>query len=157
LSFEEQCLAADGSWSDSIVTYVGLDDPVDRGARLTQAVAVLRPLLGGEPLATDFRWHPRKDESDLRTLITAWCACLPWLEIVPPLRRRFAGSNWIADDGRLVEMHLDRDAAQAFLGPDVAGFRFFVEPWSSFERRPQGARYRPEPPPPLAPLRADVP
>lgn len=158
LPFEDQCLAVDGSWSDAIITCSGVNDPADRDARLAHAVAALRPLLGGEPLASDCAWYPRTIyQADVLMLRTTWCACQPWIEIIAPLRRRFAESNWIVDDGWSVEMHLDRDAARALLGADVVDFRLFVEPWSSFERRPQGARYRSEPPPPLASLRADLP
>jgi hypothetical protein len=48
-----------------------------------------------------------------------------------------------------VEFVLTRACAPMLFGPDAVGFRLFVEPWSSFERRPRGARYPPSPALPL--------
>jgi hypothetical protein len=149
LPFDAHCIAPSGAWMDEIITCLEVDDPPDRDARVASSVTVLQPLVGGTPLATEFIWHPRPARAgDILTLITTWCACRPWTEIVAPLRRRFSESCWIADQGWEVEFALTRGCASVLFGPDAVGFRLFVEPWSSFERRPRGARYPPSPTPP---------
>lgn len=150
LPFDAHCLAPDGAWMDEVITCLDVDDPPDRDARLAGSLTALQPLVGGAPLATEFRWHPRQEEpGDILTLITTWCACRPWTEIVAPLRRRFAESCWIVDQGWEVEFGLTTGCAPLLFGPDAVGFRLCVEPWSSFERRPRGSRYPPSPAPPL--------
>jgi hypothetical protein len=150
LPFDAHCLAPDGAWMDEIITCVELNDPPDRDARLASSLAVLQPLLRGAPLATEFTWYPRNaSPGDILALVTTWCACRPWTEIVAPLRKRFSHSCWIGDQGWEVELSLTGACAAVLFGPDAVGFRLFVEPWSSFERRPRGARYPPSPAPPL--------
>jgi hypothetical protein len=146
--FGAHCLTPDGAWMDEIVTRLDVADPPDADARLVVAIEHLEPLLGGTPLSTSFSWHPLRDGSgDALMFLTTWCACRPWTDIVAPLRRRFADSCSIVDDGWAVEFHLPQDDACTLLGADAVEFRLFVDPWSSLERRPPGARYRLMPPP----------
>jgi hypothetical protein len=148
LPFDAHCLAPDGAWMDEVVTRLAVDDPADRDARLAVALNALQPLVGGTPLATEYRWHPRPGEAgDILTLITTWCGCRHWVEIVAPLRQRFAETCWIVDDGWDVELALTPASLPEVFGPDAVDFRIFIEPWSSFQRRARGERYPPSPPP----------
>jgi hypothetical protein len=150
LPFDAHCLAPNGAWMDEVITCLDVDDPPDREARLASSLAAVQPIVGGTALATELTWHPRPDApGDTLTLITTWCACRPWTEIVAPLRRRFTEACWIVDLGWEVEFVLTPAAAPALFGPDATEFRLFVEPWSSLERRPRDARYPPSPAPPL--------
>jgi hypothetical protein len=151
LPFEAHCLAPDGTWLDEITTCLEVDDPPDGDRRLASALVDLHPLVGGAPLATGLTWYPRQPPpGDILTLVTTWCACPPWTEIVAPLRQRFIETCSIIDDGWNVEFVLDPACAPVLFGADAVGFRLFVDPWSSFERRPRGARYQPSPLPPLS-------
>ena len=85
---------------------------------------------------------------DILTIETTWCTCRPWSEIVASLRQRFLESCYIVDDGWQIEFCVGNGHALTLFGLDAVGFRLFVEPWSSFERRPRGERYPPMLPPP---------
>ena len=151
LPFDAHCLAPDGAWMDEVITCLYVDDPPDRerDARIARSLAALQPLVGGVALATELSWAPKAgDAGDILILSTTWCACRPWTEIVAPLRQRFAEGCWIVDLGWEVELALTDATAPLVFGPDACGFRLFVEPWSSFERRLPGSRYPPSPPPP---------
>jgi hypothetical protein len=148
LPFEAHCLAPDGAWIDEVITCLDVDDPPDRDARLASSLTTLQPLVGGTPLATELSWFPKPaNAGDILTLSTTWCACRPWTEIVAPLRQRFSETCWIVDLGWEVEFALTYAGAQSLFGPSACGFRLFVEPWSSFERRRPGSRYPPSPAP----------
>jgi hypothetical protein len=148
LPFEGHCQASDGCWMDEIITSLCVEDLPDRDARLRDAIALLQPVVGGTPLVTEYAWHPSRDGAgDVLNLLTTWCASFPWAGIIASFRRRFPESSSIVDDGWRIELNLQRQRAKAFLGADVVDFRLFVEPWSSFERRPTGIRYQATPPP----------
>jgi hypothetical protein len=151
LPFDAHCLAPDGAWMDEVITSLDVDDPPDRDreARIATSLTALRPLVGGTALATELTWVPRPGGAgDILTMSTTWCACRPWTEIVAPLRQRFSEGCWIVDLGWEVELALTAASVPRVFGPDACGFRLFVEPWSSFERRMPGSRYPPSPPPP---------
>lgn len=148
--FDAHCLAPDGTWMDEIITRLSVDEPPDRDACVARALTLLQPLTGGTALGTDLFWYPRLGDppGDVMVITTNWCGCLPWTESVAALRRRFPESCSIVDDGWLVEFHLQDDRAASLFGSGAVGFRLFVEPWSSYERRPRGSRYPPSPLPP---------
>jgi hypothetical protein len=149
LPFDVHCLAPDGAWMDEVVTCLDVVDPQDPEARLASLLIALQPLVGGTLLATESTWHSHHAEpEDVLRLTTTWCACLPWTEIVAPLRRRFGDACWIVDQGWEVELVLTEASAPLVFGQDALGFRLFVEPWSSFARRLPGSRYPPSPAPP---------
>jgi hypothetical protein len=148
LPFPDHCLAPDGSWLDEIVTTLLIEDQPDRDARLVEAIDVLQPLIGGNPLATQYTWYPRCDGGgDLLHYLTVWCDTSPWAGVVAALRARLGDSCSVVDDGWSLEFAvLQAEGARAFFGPGAIGFRLFVDPWSSFERRPRAMRYHPTPP-----------
>lgn len=151
LPFDGHCLAPDGAWMDEVITNLTVGDPPNREWRLREAIEVMQPVVGGSALATQCSWHPRTDDTgDILVYLTTWCGSAPWAGTVASLRARFPDSCSIVDDGWGVEFALERKGAQTLFGPDVLGFRLFVDPWSSFERRPRGARYPPSPTPPVA-------
>jgi hypothetical protein len=148
LPFTDHCLDADGGWADEIITSLTIGDPPDREWRLREAIEVTQDIVGGSPLATRYVWHPLSDGTgDILEFLTTWCGSSPWAGTVASLRARFQDSCSIVDDGWSVEFALQGERAQALCGPDALGFRLFVDPWSSFERRPRAMRYRPTPPP----------
>ena len=143
LPFEAHCLAPDGAWMDEIVTCLSVDDPSDREAYVERALTLLHPLVGGAALATDLSWRPsREPPADILTIVTSWCGCRPWTEIVASLRRRFPETCSVIDDGWSVEFHLQSDRTPALFGPGAVGFRLLSDPWSSFERRGGGRGIR---------------
>jgi hypothetical protein len=151
LPFDAHCLAPDGAWMDEVITSLSIGDPPDREWRLREAIELLQPLVGGSALATEYSWHPRTDGAgDILEFLTTWCGSAPWPGTVASLRARFPDSHYIVDDGWSVEFALQHEAALALCGHDALDFRFFADPWSSFERRPRSARYPPSPAPPLA-------
>jgi hypothetical protein len=153
LPFDAHCLAPDGAWMDEIITCLSVEEPADLDACIERAKTLLQPLVGGAALATELSWRPRfKAPGDILTIVTTWCGSDPWTDVVASLRRRFPESCSIIDDGWLVEFHLQGDRAPALFGPGAVDFRLFVEPWSSYERRPRGSRYPPSPLPPVPPV-----
>jgi hypothetical protein len=146
LAFPDHCLAPDGSWLDEIATTLLIEDQPDRDARLAEVIELLQPVVGGIPLATHYTWIPRCDGGgDLLEFLTIWCDTLPWAGIVASLRARFGGSCSVVDDGWSLEFAvLQAEGARAFFGPRATAFRLFVDPWSTFERRPKSMRYRPD-------------
>jgi hypothetical protein len=149
LPFTDHCLAPDGSWLDEIATSLLIEDLPDRDARLVEVIELLQPVVAGSPLPTQYAWYPRCDGGgDLLEFLTTWCGTPPWTGIVASLRARFEDSCSIVDDGWSLEFALQSKGARAFFGPEAIGFRLFVDPWSSFERRPRAMRYRLTPPPP---------